>query len=51
MADIDRGFVSYDLVKLGVDLRLCDRVQRRGRLVEDDKGGVLVNALSLRTKR
>ena len=42
VADVDGGFVAGDLVELGVDLCLCDGVQRRCRLVQDDEGCILV---------
>ena len=42
MGDIDGGLITCDLIELTVDLRLGDGVQRRRRLVEDDKGRVLI---------
>ena len=42
MADVDGGLVARNLVKLGVDLRLGNRVERGCRLVEDDERRVFV---------
>ena len=42
MADVDGGLVARNLVKLGVDFRLGDRVERGCRLVEDDERRIFV---------
>ena len=42
MADVDGGLVARNLVKLGVDLRLGNRVERGCRLVEDDERRIFV---------
>ena len=42
VADVDGGFVLYNLVKLFVNLRLCDGVQSGGGLIQNDEGGILV---------
>ena len=42
VADIDRGLVAHDPVEVLVDLHLRHRIQGGGGLVQDHKGGVLV---------
>ena len=42
VADVDGGFVAGDLVELGVSFCLCDGVQRRCRLVQDDEGPMFI---------
>ena len=42
MADIKRGFVSNDRVKTGIDFRLCNGVQRRDRLVQNQHRRIFI---------
>ena len=42
MRNVNGGLVADHVVELFVDLRLGDRVERGGRLVENEKGRVLI---------
>ena len=42
MGDINCGLIACDLIKLTVDLRFGDGIERRGRLVQDDERRILV---------
>ena len=42
VGDVDGGFAGGHLAELFVDFSLSDRVERSGRLVEDDERGILV---------
>ena len=48
VGDEDGSLVTDELVELGIDLKLRDGIERRGRLVEHDDGRVLIQRAGYR---